>query len=128
MSLGGVEEVYRVDAFLIGEGWCEGPRVVGWVGLRVGEGFGLGDFAGEGVRLGDVAGGGSGGFEFLAAVFFLEVAEFVFHLHFEFVAGASELHHEATDLSSDFGQTLGAEENEGQEDDESVIAEVHEFL
>lgn len=123
-----VEEVYGIDTLFVWQGRNVGLGRVCGIGFRVGEGFGLGGFTRQGVGLCDGSGCGGGLVEFFAAVFVLEVSEFLVHLHFEFVAGAAEFHHEAADLASYFRETPGAEEDESEDEDECVIAEVHEFL
>ena len=70
-----------------------------------------------------------GGGEDLMTIFYIEVRDLRFNLSLEFIRGAFKFVERLADLASNFGQLLGPEDDQGQQEDEDHLwkTEVHEL-
>lgn len=57
----------------------------------------------------------------------LNVRDFLFELHFEFIGGAAELVDELSGLAGDLRQFLGPKDDERQEEQEDRLGKTHAF-
>src|SRR5665213_647635 len=53
------------------------------------------------------------------------LAQFLFDLEFELIAGAAKFSDELAELAADFGQLFGAENDQGQNENKNCVGQTH---